>query len=108
RSPEDAGLPARPKVAQKRVRAFVKAIDALRRDELDFDELADRYAASIEDLVAAKKKKDRGVVELIEDEEASGTEEAGGAEVIDLMARLRQRLSAQARVTTADDKRVET
>jgi DNA end-binding protein Ku len=106
RTPEDVvGLPQRPKVGQKRVRAFAKAIGALKRDELDPDELADRYASRIEDLVAAKQKKDEDVVELGEDEEAREGREAGGAEIIDLMALLKKRLSAKARVTTVDEKR---
>lgn len=99
RTPEDVGLPDRPKVPRKRVREMEKAIDALAADELDMDELSDRYAEELHGIVEAKEQRGEGVVETAapadEDEEETG-------EVVDLMQLIKQRISAQAKVTTAD------
>jgi DNA end-binding protein Ku len=100
RTPEDVGLPKRKKAAANKVKALSKEITALTRDELDPRELADQYAAAIEELVERKQKTGKDVVHITgaEDEDA----EPGMSNVIDLLAVLRRSLSAKATVTTAD------
>jgi DNA end-binding protein Ku len=101
RTPEDVALPKRRKVPARRVSELVKGIGDLSRDELDMDELSDRYAEAIHELVEAKEKKGRDVIEMgaSEDEDT----EEGAAEVIDLMRILKKRLSPQATLETAND-----
>ncbi|HYX63320.1 MAG TPA: Ku protein [Burkholderiales bacterium] len=96
RSPGDVGLPKRSKPAAKDVRAFEKAIDSLARDELDMDELSDRYAAALEDLAEKKEKMHQGVVDIAAAAPEDEAEEGGG-KVIDLMALLKQRVGAPAK-----------
>jgi DNA end-binding protein Ku len=92
RTPEDIGLPKRAKIAKKRTGQFIKAIASLTRKELDIDELSDRYADKIEALAQSKRKKDEDVIDATALE--SDDDEAPGAQVIDLMKILRQRLDA--------------
>jgi DNA end-binding protein Ku len=101
RTPEDVGLPKRPKVPAARVRPLAKAIGALTKDALDVGELADRYAEAIHALAEKKEKRGQDVIRQadLSDED----EEPGGAEVIDLMQVLRKSLSAKARVATAEE-----
>lgn len=96
RSPGDVGLPKRSKPAAKEVRAFEKAIDSLAREELDMDELSDRYAAALEDLAEKKEKRHQGVVDIAAAAPEEEDEEGGG-KVIDLMALLKQRVGAPAK-----------
>jgi DNA end-binding protein Ku len=91
RSSKDIGLPRPAKVAKKDVKRFAGAIDSLRRGELDLDELSDRYAASLRELAEKKAAKGEDVVDARGEPEE---EEEGGAEVIDLMKLLKQRLGA--------------
>jgi DNA end-binding protein Ku len=101
RTPEDVGLPKRPKVPAARVRPLAKAIGALTKDALDVGELADRYAEAIHALAEKTEKRGQDVIRQadLSDED----EEPGGAEVIDLMQVLRKSLSAKARVATAEE-----
>jgi DNA end-binding protein Ku len=91
RSPEDVGLPKIAKAPAKRVSAFVKAIEGLTQDRLDLSELSDRYAKALRKLAEAKEKRGEDVVSAtaLEDEEGPS-----GAEVVDLMKILRERLAA--------------
>lgn len=100
RSPQDAGLPKPKKGAAKAAKAFGSAIDALMRDGLDMEELSDRYAEAIHAVVASKEKKGKDVVHggALKGDDT----EPESAEVIDLVKLLRERLSANAKVTTAD------
>jgi DNA end-binding protein Ku len=93
RSPEDIGLPRRAKPAPKEVKQYTDAIESLTRKELDMDELSDRYAAELEELAEKKAKKGK---DLVDPRGESEEEEEGGAEVIDLMKILKQRLGAAA------------
>jgi DNA end-binding protein Ku len=101
RSPADIGLPKPKKAPSKQTSEFAKAIATLTRDALDMDELSDRYAGAISKVVAEKEKKAKDVVKT------AGAEledtDAAGADVLDLMKVLRQRLSSKATVTTARD-----
>ena len=94
RAPKDLGLPKRTKRPRKEVQRFADAIETLQRDELDMDELSDRYAAALEDLAGKKAKKGKDLVDgAAEPQDA----EEGGAEIIDLMKILRQRVGAGGR-----------
>ena len=96
RSPKDIGLPKRPKLAKKDAKRFSDAIESLTRDELDMDELSDDYAAALRDLAEKKAKKGKDVVDPRGESE---DEEEGGAEVIDLMKILKQRLGTTGKST---------
>ena len=91
RSAKDVGLPKRAKPAPKSVKPFTAAIAKLEREELDMDELSDRYAAALHDLAEKKAKKGKDIVDARGEPEEEGE---GGAEVIDLMKVLKQRLGA--------------
>lgn len=95
RTPEDLGLPKRKKPAKKEVKRFADAIESLKENQLDMDELSDRAAAALEKLAQEKLKKGKDVVEA-EAAQAEGEEEeaGGGAEVIDLMQLLKERVGA--------------
>ena len=102
RSPADVGLPKAGKVTAKAVRAVEKAIDDLTREKLDMDELSDRYARAVSKLAEKKEKKGEDVVKTgAADADTEG--ESAGAEVLDLMKALRERVSPKAMVITADD-----
>jgi DNA end-binding protein Ku len=100
RSPETLELPRRRKPPRAKVQRFSKAIGALMRDDLDMDELADRYADRIRELVDAKLAKKKDVVDLsryaaeLEDAE----EQEADGDVVDLMRLLRRRLGKGAKV----------
>jgi DNA end-binding protein Ku len=91
RPPKEAGLPKPARPAAKAVKDFAEAIEGMTRDKLDPDELSDRYAAALEALAEKKAKKGKDVVDPGGEPE---DEEQGGAEVIDLMKILKQRLGA--------------
>jgi DNA end-binding protein Ku len=93
RSAKDLGLPKHTKPVRKAVKEFSKAIESLSRDKLDMDELADRYAAALEEFAEKKAKKGK---DLVDARGESEDEEEAGAEVIDLMKILKQRLGASA------------
>ena len=61
------------------------------QDRLDLGELSDRYAQALRQLAEAKEKRGEDVVPVtgLEDEE-----ESSGAEVVDLVKILRERLAA--------------
>jgi DNA end-binding protein Ku len=90
RSPGDVGLPKQRKPAAKRVKEFARVLEQLAKDELDPDEMADWYAAELHKLAEKKKKKHEDVVKVGEAEPEDAEE---GAEVIDLMKVLKQRLA---------------
>lgn len=100
RSAEDVGLPKRRKSAPKTVKQFEALIDRLGRDALDMGELSDRYAEALHNLVEAKEKQGKDVVHGAA--MAGDETEPESADVIDLVKLLRERLSANAQVTTAD------
>lgn len=102
RSAEDVGLPAIAKAPAKRVKALGDAIDALTESSLAVEELRDDYAESLRALAEAKAERGEGVVEIADGDEESEPEEEGGR-VLDLMKLLKERLSAKAEVSTADE-----
>ena len=103
RTPASIGLPKVAKAPAKKVSQFAKDIDELTRAELDVAELADQDAKALEKLVEAKQEEGDAVIHPSGMEEADDSEgSSGGAEVIDLMDRLRKSLSKNVRVTTAE------
>lgn len=65
RTPEDVGLPKRGKVAKKRIDQLTKSIASLTGQELDMDELSDRYAEKIEVLAESKRRKGEDVIDAL-------------------------------------------
>lgn len=102
RAPETIGLPDRRRAAASKVNQFAKAIDELTRTELDISELEDREAEALKELVESKQKDRDAVIHPSGADEEDADPNAGGAQIIDLMAVLRKSLSNNAVVTTAD------
>lgn len=96
RTPEGIGLPkpgSKPDAAL--VKALAKEIDALEKDALDFDELEDREAESLRALAERKAKKHQDVIRTAAAEDEDEGEQAGSAQLIDLMQLLRKSLGAK-------------
>jgi DNA end-binding protein Ku len=100
RTPDDVGLPppfgdfqgsraARP--SAERRQEMERAVAELTAEELDVTLLQDEYAAKMVELAQLKREAEQGVVEI---EEAPPEDEDGGAEVIDIMSVLRERMGA--------------
>lgn len=92
RTPADVGLPELNDVSAEDVRVIKQQIAKMASDELDRDELADEASHRLLDLVERKLESGRDVVHA---PEIAAEEE--GAEIIDLMQVLTQRLAANAR-----------
>lgn len=90
RSPKAIGLPKPKKAAPKRVKALAAVLEDRTGDALDLQAMSDWHAGALHKL-AEKKKKHAQVVKVGEAESEDAEE---GAEVIDLMKVLKQRLSA--------------
>jgi DNA end-binding protein Ku len=97
RSPRELGLTKPAKPARKDVKRFSDAIASLTRDALDMEELSDQYAQAIQALVREKEEKGKDIIrpKLAEAEE----EAEGGAQVIDLMKLLKQRIAPSGKAT---------
>jgi DNA end-binding protein Ku len=91
RSAEDVGLPKARRPEPARVKKMAKAIDALAKAQLDPRELADDAPEAILELARKKHARGQGVVEMPE----AAADDDGGAEVVDLMALLKERLRAR-------------
>jgi DNA end-binding protein Ku len=89
RKPETIGLPKKAKVTPAEVRKFENAI-AKNTKKLNLNEFLDDYAERLEKLVAAKERKKEDIVRA--PEASRGEEEAGGGEVVDLLAVLSKSL----------------
>lgn len=100
RTPEDVGLPKRPK-AGKHVAALEKEIASLTSSKLDTSELDDQEAQALQHLVEEKQKDSANVIHQAGLEEADGDASGGGAKIIDLMAVLRKSLAKNVVVTNA-------
>jgi DNA end-binding protein Ku len=91
RTPESVGLPAEQKPSAERVRHMKAAIKNLSKAQVVEKELSDSYWQRLEKLVAKKKAHNENIVPA-QDETQS---DENVAEVIDLMAVLRQSLANQ-------------
>jgi DNA end-binding protein Ku len=94
RKPADVGLPKIPKVPAADVKKFQSQI-ARHTKKLALSEMTDDYAERLEKMVAAKEKKKADVVRV--PEETRDEEEAGGGEVVDLLAVLSRSLGGGAK-----------
>jgi DNA end-binding protein Ku len=92
RAPEALALPRAAKRDASRARAVAKAVAALERKELATRELRDEEPERLLALARKKRASGEDVVEVPEDTEAAGEK---GAEVIDLVALLKQRLGSR-------------
>ncbi|MGH7505425.1 MAG: Ku protein [Longimicrobiales bacterium] len=91
RSPDDVGLPERPKrIARKAEQQMVKAIADAAADDFDESELEDRYAERVLELVEKKRRKKEDVVHSDGPAARDGEDDEEG--VIDLMALLKRRM----------------
>jgi DNA end-binding protein Ku len=91
RTPEDVGLPRAVRPAAERRQEVERAVAELTADELDETLLDDDYARKLLELAQLKREAGKGVVEI---EEAPPEDEESGADVIDIMAVLRERMGA--------------
>jgi DNA end-binding protein Ku len=90
RTPESIGLPRVPKVTAEDRREVERALAGLVTDDLDRDALTDEHTTALLALAEKKRAAGRDVIEVAEEPAAEAT---GGADVIDIMSVLRQRLS---------------
>ena len=86
RTPESLGLAKPGRVAAAQVRRAKKALEALAKPSLDPRELRDDEPERLLAFARAKRKRGEDVVEV------PAEKEDGGAEVVDLMALLKERL----------------
>jgi DNA end-binding protein Ku len=91
RTPEDVGLPRPARPSADKRQEMERAVAELTADELDVTLLKDDYAAKLVELAQLKRDADQGVVEI---EEAPPEDDDGGADVIDIMSVLRERMGA--------------
>jgi DNA end-binding protein Ku len=91
RTPESIGLPKTRKVEPAERKDAEAALTKLKTDDLDRGELEDDYTSALLELAEKKRAASRDVVEV---EEEGGAEDGETAEIIDIMAVLKQRLGA--------------
>lgn len=94
RTPHDVGLPAAVRAPAERRREMERALAELTEDELDRKLLDDEYGRQLHALAEAKRDAGRDVVEI---EEAPPEDEEESAEIIDIMAVLKERMGAAER-----------
>jgi len=93
RTPGDVGLPPVRRAPAPVRKAFERALAELERDDLDLAELEDEYSAALRELAEEKRAAGRDVVEV----EEAPAEEEETADVIDIMAVLKQRVAGERR-----------
>jgi DNA end-binding protein Ku len=86
RTPEDIGLPARPKISKKSVQQFEKLIGRKEAEELPRNELKNKGAERLMALVEKKQQNKENVV-------GHARPESEEPDVVDILALLQQRLS---------------
>jgi DNA end-binding protein Ku len=94
RTPDDIGLPSVHRAPADRRQEMERALAELTEDELDLKLLDDEYASALRELAEAKRDAGRDIVE-IEDVPADDDQES--ADVIDIMAVLKERMGGAAR-----------
>ena len=91
RTPDDVGLPRAARPSAERRQEIERAVAELTADELDTKLLNDDYAAQLLELAELKRDAGKDIVEI---EEAPPEDEETGADVIDIMNVLRERMGA--------------
>jgi DNA end-binding protein Ku len=94
RTPDDVGLPAAIRAPAERRQEMERALAELTEKQLDLKLLEDEYAGALRELAEAKRDADRDVVEI---EETPPEDEEESAEIIDIMAVLRERMGGATR-----------
>ena len=94
RTPDDVGLPRVVRSPAERRQEMERALAELTEDELDLKLLDDEYASALRELAELKRDAGRDVVEI---EEAPPEDEQGTADIIDIMAVLKERMSGAVR-----------
>jgi DNA end-binding protein Ku len=94
RTPDDVGLPSVVKAPAERRQEMERALAELTEDELDLKLLDDEYATALRELAEAKRDADRDVIEI---EEAAAEDDPESADVIDIMAVLKERMGGATR-----------
>jgi DNA end-binding protein Ku len=94
RTPDDVGLPHVLRASAERRQEMERALAELTEKELDLKLLDDEYGTALRELAEAKRDAGRDVVEI---EEAPAEDEAESADVIDIMAVLKERMGGAAR-----------
>ena len=89
RTPDDVGLPSVVRPSAERRQEMERAVAELTAKELDTKLLNDDYAAQLLELAELKRDAGKDVVEI---EEAPAEDEESGAEIIDIMSVLRERM----------------
>ena len=91
RTPNDVGLPSAARPSADRRQEMERALAELTGDALDTTLLEDEYAARLLELAQAKRDAGKDVIEI---EEAPPEDEETSADIIDIMAVLKQRMGA--------------
>jgi DNA end-binding protein Ku len=94
RTPDDIGLPAARRPAAERRHEIDRAVAELTEDELDLKLLDDEYTTKVLELAEAKRDAEKDIVEI---EEAPPEDEETSADVIDIMAVLKERMGGAVR-----------
>jgi len=94
RTPSDVGLPSVMRSSAERRQEMERALAELTEDEIDLKLLDDEYATTLRALAEAKREAGRDVVEI---EEAPAEDEPESADVIDIMAVLKERMGGAER-----------
>ena len=89
RTPDDVGLPSVVRPSADRRQEMERAVAELTAKELDTKLLNDDYAAQLLELAELKRDAGKDVVEI---EEAPAEDEESGADIIDIMSVLRERM----------------
>jgi DNA end-binding protein Ku len=94
RTPDDVGLPSVVKAPAERRQEMERALAELTEEELDLELLDDEYATALRELAEAKRDLGSDVIEI---EEATAEDDQESADVIDIMAVLKERMGGAAR-----------
>ncbi len=94
RTPDDVGLPAVTRAPAEHRQEMERALAELTAKELDRNLLEDEYSRRLLELAEAKRDAERDVVEI---EEAPPADDEETADIIDIMAALKERIGAAAR-----------
>ena len=94
RTPDDIGLPAARRPSADRRLEIDRAVAELTEDDLDLGLLDDEYTTKLLELAEAKRDAHKDIVEI---EEAAPEDEETSADVIDIMAVLKERMGGVAR-----------
>ena len=94
RTPDDIGLPATRRPSAQRRLEIDRAVAELTENKLDVGLLDDEYSTKLLELADLKREAEKDLVEI---EEAPPEDEEASADVIDIMAVLKERMGGAAR-----------